>query len=160
MDGFKNLDCDPHPGVDIVGDASKLDMFNNGSVKEIFASHILEHFPHVDTLKVLKEWTRVLEPGGILYVAVPDFKRTVDIYLKSDHLYDWFVNYLCGDQTYKTAFHYAIFDYKRIARLLKEAGFTDVSQVEKFSISLPHDCSNNVSNYDGKSVSLNVVAIK
>lgn len=157
--GFLGMDCDQHPGVDVVGDICDLSRYADASVAEIYASHCLEHFPHVKTLDVLKEWSRVLEPGGILYVAVPDFKRTVDLYLKAG-LNDWVQNYLWGDQGYPTAFHYAGFDEGRLRKLLLAAGFSEASQVEEFPVGHPQDCSRKVSTVDGKSVSLNMVALK
>lgn len=160
IEGFTGIDCDPHPGVDIVSDASELGMFKDNSVEEIFASHILEHFPHTKTRDVLKEWHRVLNDDGILYVAVPDFKRTVEIYQKMGKLSPWIINYLCGDQEYKTAFHYCLFDHEYLSKMLLDIGFKEASQVEDFPIGDPMDCSRNVSNLDGKSVSLNIIAIK
>lgn len=157
--GFLSMDCDPHPGVDVVGDISDLSRYADGSVAEIYCSHALEHVPHVRTLDVLKEWARVLEPAGILYVAVPDFKRTVELYAKCG-LSDWVQNYLWGDQGYPTAFHFAGFDEGRLRSLLLKAGFSEVSQVEEFPIGHPLDCSRNISTLDGKPVSLNMVAVK
>ena len=156
--GFQNMDIDPHPGVDFVGDVSDLSKFENNSISQIYASHILEHFPSNKTLSVLKEWHRVLTPGGILYVGVPDFERVVELYKKIG-LCDWVQNFLWGDQGYKTAFHYAGFDEKRLRELLKRAGFSEMSRVENFPFGIK-DCSMNRSNLDGKSVSLNLLAIK
>lgn len=159
--GFFNMDIDPHPGVDIVGDISDLSRFADGSVPAIYASHCLEHFPHVKTLAVLTEWRRVLESGGILYVAVPDFRRTVELYLKSDvGLTDWMNNYLWGDQGYSTAYHYAGFDFPRLRKMLLAAGFSEASQVEEFPIGDKLDCSRKISTLDGKPISLNVVAVR
>ena len=157
--GFKNMDCDAHPNVDYVGDVSNLSHLKDGEVSEIYASHILEHFPHVRTLEILKEWNRVLEVGGILYIGVPDFKRTIEIYRKVGHLTDWMVNFLWGDKGYKTAFHYSGFDAKRLSGLLLAAGFSEASQVENFQYNID-DCSAKVSTLDFKIVSLNMVAIK
>ena len=161
LPGFKNMDCDKHENVDYVGDVSSLLMFQDNSIKEIYASHILEHFPHVKSLDVLKEWCRVLEVGGILYVAVPDFRRTIELYCKTQVLNDWMVNFLWGDQGYPTAFHYSGFDKKRLTDLLKEAGFSEVSQVEFFPQGInTKDCSTLVSHYDQKPISLNIIAVK
>jgi len=157
--GFTGMDCDPHRGVDIVGDISDLSRFKDGEVSEIYASHVLEHFPHPKTVDVLKEWARVLCKGGVLYVGVPDFKRAVELYLKHG-MADWVVNFLWGDQGYKTAYHYAGFDFDRLKHLLRVAGFSEVSQVEEFPIGNPDDCSRMRCNTDGKFVSLNVVAIR
>lgn len=157
--GFINMDIDAHPGVDVVGDVANLSRFEDGSVAEIMGSHVLEHFPHPKTLSVLKEWHRVLAPGGVLYVAVPDFRRTVELYIKTG-LNSWVQNFLMGDQGYATAFHYAIFDEMRLKDLLKEAGFSEVSRVANFPIGDEKDCSRNISSLDGQPVSLNMVAVK
>lgn len=157
--GFLSMDCDQHEGVDIVGDIADLSRFEDGSVGEIYSSHCLEHFPHPRTLSVLKEWHRVLVPGGKLYVAVPDFRRTVELYLRHG-LNDWTQNYLMGDQGYATAFHYAIFDEDRMRFLLQQAGFRDSERVEMFDIGDPDDCSRNASTADGLPVSLNMEAVK
>lgn len=158
--GFLGMDIDSGiPGVDIVGDIADLSRFANGEIAEIYASHVLEHFPHARTPEVLKEWARVLEPGGILYVAVPDFKRTVEIYEKVG-LDEWIVRYLMGDQEYEKAYHYNLFDEERLVGLLTDAGFCDAVRVEEFAIGHPDDCSRKVSNYDRESVSLNMIAVR
>lgn len=158
--GFRGMDMDAHPGVDYVGDVADLSRFADASVEAIYASHILEHFPHVKTLSVLKEWARVLRPGGILYVAVPDFERAVELYRACGGLNDWVLNYLWGDQVYGSAFHYAGFDFAKLEHLLQEAGFSEASQVENFPVGHPNDCSRNLSTWDHKPVSLNVVAVR
>lgn len=152
------MDIDPHPGVDFVGDVSDLSRFQDGSVEEIYASHILEHFSHRKTLDVLKEWNRVLPRGGILYVGVPDFSRTIALYSRHG-LVDWIRNFLYGDQEYKTAFHYTCFDESSLAVLLMQSGFSDVSRVERFPFG-EDDCSAKVDTLDRKPVSLNMVAVK
>lgn len=157
--GFLNIDCDPHDGVDIVGDISDLSRFADGSIPAIYASHCVEHFEYHKTLAVLKEWARVLEHGGKLYVAAPDFARCVELY-DSLGLNEWIVRFLMGDQEYKTAYHYNLFDEDRLAMLLKEAGFSESFRVEQFPIGDENDCSNLASTYDNLPVSLNMVAIK
>lgn len=159
IEGFLNMDCDQHEGVDVVGDVSDLSRFADNSVGEIYGSHVLEHFEYHKTLAVLKEWHRVLEPGGKLYVAVPDFERTVELYGKLG-LDEWIIRFLMGDQEYKTAYHYSLFDEERLTHLLKQAGFVDSFRVEQFPIGDPHDCSNLASDVDGEPVSLNIIAVK
>ena len=50
-----------------------LPAYPDASVDEVRASHILEHFGHREAVDVLKEWVRVLRPGDVLRIAVPDF---------------------------------------------------------------------------------------
>ena len=52
------------------------------SVDEIRASHLLEHFPHSKSVEVVREWARVLKPGGILKVAVPNFDYIIENYVQ------------------------------------------------------------------------------
>lgn len=157
--GFSNVDKDPHEGVDIVSDVSDLPVEDN-SVDEIYASHILEHFPHRKTLEVLDEWHRVLKPGGELKIAVPDFDTTVR-YAMVMGLNDWVVNFLWGDQEYDGAFHYTGFNEDRLTGMLHLAGFYSVSRVNHFG--MVKDCSTLAFALPdgGKlSVSLNLIAKK
>ena len=71
--GFVNVDALPDaPGVDVVADISQRLPFEDASADLVYASHILEHFPHAQTGELLGEWRRILRPGGRLLVAVPD----------------------------------------------------------------------------------------
>lgn len=158
LEGFHNVDCDPHEGVDTVADVSQLP-FPENSAETIYASHVLEHFPHPKTLDVLKGWNRVLQPNGRLLVAVPDFERAVALYYALG-LQDWIVNFLYGDQEYKTAYHYTAFDEKRLRAFLQRAGFDRIERVAMFPFHAKGDCSTNISNYDGQLVSLNMIAHK
>ncbi len=157
--GFKNMDIDPHDGVDYVGDVSDMSRFRDGSIGEIFASNILEHFSHTKTVDVLREWHRVLSHGGSLYLSVPNFRRAVQMYLKFG-LCDWVENFLMGDQGYKTAFHYAIFDEAKITDLLLKSGFEGYKFVKLFDFAAKEDCSNLASTHDKQPVCINVIAKK
>lgn len=156
--GYVNIDKDKYPGVDVICDVFKLDMAD-GVADEVYVSHILEHASHTRTVDILKEWHRVLRKGGVLKIAVPDFDRAIELYLKCG-LGDWVVNYLWGDQGYDGANHYCGFNEARLTAKLKEAGFRDISRVERLPGSSDTECSNNVSNVDMRPVSLNMVAIK
>jgi len=76
--GFLNVDICPDCKPDIVSDVEHMPMIEDGSVDEIFASHILEHLPW--NTDALKEWHRILKPGGLITVAVPDLLRCYDLY--------------------------------------------------------------------------------
>lgn len=155
--GFLTVDLSEEHDVDIKADVSNLPMAD-GSVAEIYASQILEHFPHVRTEAVLKEWYRVLKPSGKIVIGVPDFQRAIELY-QAHGLTAWVVNFLYGDQGYPLAYHYAPFTFASLAAQLDKAGFRNVKRISV----MPHglaDCSGLVSTMDGKSVSLNVEAWK
>jgi SAM-dependent methyltransferase len=60
----------------IIGDAEDLSPVADGSVDFVIANHLIEHLEN--PIKGLVEMTRVLRPGGILYVALPDPRVTFD----------------------------------------------------------------------------------
>lgn len=74
FDSWVNIDIvgdDPNVRVDLACDVSSLP-YGDNSVDFIYAGHLVEHF-YPDTLPVaLKEWHRVLRPGGKLVVVTPD----------------------------------------------------------------------------------------
>ena len=69
---FVNVDYLWHPKVDVCWDITKGIPFGSKSMKGIFTEHCLEHFPLRQTSAILKECFRILEPGGVLRIVVPD----------------------------------------------------------------------------------------
>tara|TARA_Y100001958_G_scaffold141725_1_gene117352 strand:- start:419 stop:1099 length:681 start_codon:yes stop_codon:yes gene_type:complete len=54
----------------------------DNSVDIIYSSHCIEHLNKDDGFNLLKECKRVLKPGGIIRIVVPDFRYIVDNYLE------------------------------------------------------------------------------
>lgn len=79
--GFVHLDVNPALPVDVVGSAWPLP-FRTGSVDELRAVDVLEHLSYRDTDRALREWARVIRPGGRLYVQVPDAERIMVEYAR------------------------------------------------------------------------------
>ena len=70
---------------DVVADVSNSLPFAEKSQDVIIARHILEHC--IDTIKTLKEWIRVLKPGGKLIVAVPEEGIMKSIPMNPEHVH-------------------------------------------------------------------------
>ena len=64
------LDIDKNKKTDIYADAKCLP-FPDGSLGYIVSFHVFEHIKE-DLNKVLQEWLRVLMPGGLLALSMPD----------------------------------------------------------------------------------------
>ena len=79
ISGFIGVDFNPDVHPDVVADAKELP-YEDNTVDEIYASHVLEHLTWDDGMKALKEWYRVLKPGGMLTVATPDILATYFLY--------------------------------------------------------------------------------
>ncbi len=62
--------------VDIVDDGETLSSLLDVSVDFIVTNHMIEHCQN--PIFSIKNWLRVLKPGGILYIAVPDKRYTFD----------------------------------------------------------------------------------
>jgi SAM-dependent methyltransferase len=66
----------PIVDVDVVDDGETLATLADASVDFVIASHFLEHCE--DPIGALKAHIRVLRPGGVLLLALPDRRRGVD----------------------------------------------------------------------------------
>tara|TARA_R110002110_G_scaffold378041_2_gene588514 strand:+ start:1405 stop:2022 length:618 start_codon:yes stop_codon:yes gene_type:complete len=61
--------------------------FEDSSVDEIRADAIIEHMSFLEEPKFFHEATRVLKPGGVLNISVPDFEHMVREWLNAED--DW-----------------------------------------------------------------------
>lgn len=94
--------------------------YPDGSVAEIYASHVLEHLPYEATPQILADWVAKLEPGGRLRVAVPDFAEIARRYLDGEALP--VMGYVLGGHTHKDDYHHALFDAELLSELMIDAG--------------------------------------
>ncbi len=74
---YRELAAEQLVEVDVVDDGEKLTTQADGSADFIIANHFIEHTE--DPIGTLASHLRVLRPGGILYLAVPDRRRTFDV---------------------------------------------------------------------------------
>lgn len=117
LPGFVNVDLSSGKS------AYPLD-FPDESAEVIRASHLLEHFPGNDVPDVLADWVRVLKPGGLLKVAVPNFKWICESYLSGER--KPLSSYLLGGQADPNDFHKALFDEVTLYKLLREVGLEQI----------------------------------
>jgi predicted SAM-dependent methyltransferase len=64
------------PETDVIDDAATLATFADVSVDFVVANHVLEHIE--DPVAALGNLLRVLRPGGVLFLALPDARHTFD----------------------------------------------------------------------------------
>ncbi len=69
--------------ADICTSGDRLQMFSDGELDFVVSRHNLEHY--VDVIKTLLEWKRVLNPGGIMAVILPDERGLNTIALDPTH---------------------------------------------------------------------------
>lgn len=106
--------------------------FENNSVDLIYSSHVLEYFDREEVTNVLKEWYRVLKIGGMLRVAVPDFKMMTTKYLIDGCELDLFLGPLYGKWSMgdKTIYHKTAYDFLSLKKVLQSNGFRGVQEYD------------------------------
>jgi len=73
---YPELDPETLVYPDIVDDGFELSSLAHESYDFVIANHVLEHSPN--PVQVLKNWCRVLKPGGLVFVSVPIARTCFD----------------------------------------------------------------------------------
>lgn len=126
--GFVHVDGNWAPHVDVVTDLRRLTFLDDGVADLVYASHVLEHFGRWEYRDVLREWQRVLAPGGVLRLAVPDFAACADLYARhglQDGL-SGIIGLISGGQRDHYDFHRMVFDEPFLTAELEAIGFRNV----------------------------------
>lgn len=103
-------------------EAYPLDQYDDNSVEEIRASHVLEHFGFAEVQLVVNEWARVLKHGGIMRLAVPDFDK---LKVSDDPKVPL---YLMGGQTDANDFHRSVFTLDILGGFMERAGLGEIGR--------------------------------
>jgi SAM-dependent methyltransferase len=85
--GWINSDLKQGPGIDITADIRQGLPLDSNSLDYIVSIHALPMISYPDLVPVLGELRRLLAPGGVLRLGLPDLDRGIQAYLRSDHEY-------------------------------------------------------------------------
>lgn len=104
--------------------------YADGSVDEVRASHLFEHFAFADSINVLKDWVRVLKPGGVLRIAVPDLKAWAKMILEGDTTPEGLplLSVLYGGQVDANDFHKSGMTHEVLMSLMRQCGLIGVQR--------------------------------
>ncbi len=135
---WKIFDIAPSDITDFVGTCTDMSQFPVGSVEEIYASHVLEHLSHNGELEcALREFLRVLKPGGRIRISVPDFYEIARAFCADDLTTgDRFKlsRLAFGGQRNEYDLHKIGFSYDILQLFLQEVGFCNISRVDHFNL--------------------------
>jgi len=122
--------------------------FPDASVAFAFMAHTLEHFYYQEALQIAKDIRRVLQPGGVLRVVVPDIEKCLRAYVENDaeffesrdKTWTWwpecstrlesFLSYAGVGSWFGFRSHKYGYDYETLRHLLLDAGFGAVERSE------------------------------
>ncbi len=83
--------------VDIIADANDLTRMSSNTASFVIANHVLEHSPN--PVKAVLGWLRILQPGGILFLTLPNYRSNEFDFEKSPTEISHFI------QDYQKAFN-------------------------------------------------------
>lgn len=116
--------------ADLVHDLTKPLPFEDRSIDEIFASHVIEHFSYEEWGRIKKDWYRVLRKGGKLEIFCPDIEHCMLNFLRDYQGRKWWkwIKTIYGSQERDGEFHKNGFTYEKLRADLETEGFRDFKE--------------------------------
>lgn len=107
----------------------------DNSIDFIVAWHIIEHVGLHENAAIIKEWNRVLKPGGSLFIACPDLSKIAKHIVDRDGPWqDWFicmVNVFGPYNGFVGDYHKWGYNVESLSKLLQENGFSSVDELKR-----------------------------
>jgi SAM-dependent methyltransferase len=152
LSGYVNVDvAESRAGrrPDVLCDLRRLEPLQDNSVDEILAVHVIEHFWRWEAGELLREWLRVLRPGGLMILECPNLAsacaellKDPDRYAAADANGQRTMWVLYGDPAWKDPLMCHRWGYTphSLIRLMSEAGLENVRQAAaQFKLREPRD---------------------
>jgi predicted SAM-dependent methyltransferase len=148
------------PGTDHIGNANDLTRFEDSTFDVVYSSHVLEHMDYQGELQsALSQWLRVLKPGGVAEISVPNLEALSRLILNKELSADrhfHVMRIIFGGHLHPNDYHQVGFTPAILSDMLLAAGFINIEFVEPFT----HFTDNSGMVYAGELISLNVRATK
>ena len=133
MAGWINSDIKDEPGVDIVCDIREGIPLPDDDLDYAVSIHALPEIPYENLVGAIAELRRVIKPGGVLRLGLPDVERGIRAFLANDRDY-----FLIPDKDAATiggklvtqlvwyGWSKTLFTYDFTEELLVKAGFREI----------------------------------
>lgn len=98
--------------------------FDDNVVDLIYSSHVITYFDRQEIIPILQEWKRVLKPGGIMRIAVPNFLIMAKLYMDGRYQLKNFLGPLYGRMEVggKCIYEKTVYDCGDLMELLSSIG--------------------------------------
>lgn len=152
LEGYVNVDvAESRRGLrpDVLCDLHELTPFAADTADEIMAIHVVEHFWRWEVVDILKEWARVLKPGGKMILECPNLITACQTVLADPERFTspgkegqrsmWV---LYGDPSWEDPLMVHRWGYtpRSLAQVMHEAGLRDLRQEPaQFKLREPRD---------------------
>lgn len=147
--GYEHCDINPTlPELDFVCSMEDIPVDDN-TYDEVRTVHVIEHVPFDIGRKALREWHRIVKPGGIVHIDTPNFLRNARLYVADDKKWmddfnalhpleqeglkidgvpnrTLWVNFKVFSTANQYDLHFCNYDPELLITLCREAGFTQV----------------------------------
>jgi SAM-dependent methyltransferase len=100
--------------------------FPDACVDVVYSSHFLEHLFRDEAERVLGESLRILRPGGLVRVCVPDLAWAVQRYLRGERREMLEQYFFVEDRSSFLARHKYMYDFELLSEALTRCGFVDI----------------------------------
>ncbi len=152
LPGYTNVDVAQERAgrqPDVICDIRNLIAFEDDYADEILAVHVIEHFWRWEVVEVLREWIRVLKPGGRIILECPNLKSACEEFLKDPDL-----RALPGEEGQRTMWvfygdpawtdplmvHRWGYTPQSLIQVMREAGLTELkTEPAQFKLREPRD---------------------
>jgi ubiquinone/menaquinone biosynthesis C-methylase UbiE len=134
---------------DVCCDVRNLSAFPDNHADEVMAIHVIEHFYRWEVVDLLKEWVRVLKPGGKLVLECPNLLAACEALIKNpemaarpDQAGNRTMWCFYGDPGWKDPLmcHRWLYTPQSLAQVMAEAGLGELSQQPAlFKVREPRD---------------------
>jgi predicted SAM-dependent methyltransferase len=133
LDGWVNIDLETR--ADLKLDVRRPLPFGDGAAKLIYHEHLMEHLTVEEGTACLRDWFRLLAPGGVLRIATPDLAYVVERYQGDWHDQAWlrlpeyaFIRTRAEmmNVSFRWWGHRYLYDGEELERRMRDAGFDPV----------------------------------
>jgi predicted SAM-dependent methyltransferase len=125
IDGFIGVDLCPE--AELHHDLRNPLPFEDSSVDEILAIHLVESFYQFEFPAVLKDWYRVLQPEGKITIEFTSLTDTIKMYLGDDKQHGHWGLYGRQDVSVDPiVLHHYVYEKDELKELMERTGFKDI----------------------------------